>query len=169
VAWRSFAAFHRKKEVPKMAEPILEARGIIKTFGHVHALRGANFAAHPGEVVALVGDNGAGKSTLAKCLSGVYQPDAGETLLEGRQVRLSSPVAALHLGIETVYQDLALADDLEASANLFLGRELTMGGRRLRWLGILDQRRMRTESALREQWNGKSRQGGRATRRWAVS
>ena len=108
-----------------MAEPILEARGIIKTFGHVHALRGANFAANAGEVVALVGDNGAGKSTLAKCLSGVYQPDAGETLLEGRQVRLSSP---------------------EASANLFLGRELTMGGGRLRWLGILDQRRMRAQS-----------------------
>ena len=129
-----------------MAEPILEARGIIKTFGHVHALRGANFAAHAGEVVALVGDNGAGKSTLAKCLSGVYQPDDGEMLLEGRQVRFSSPVAALHLGIETVYQDLALADDLEASANLFLGRELTMGGGRLRWLGILDQRRMRAES-----------------------
>jgi simple sugar transport system ATP-binding protein len=130
-----------------MPEPLLEARGLVKTFGHVHALRGANFAAHPGEVVALVGDNGAGKSTLAKCLSGVYQPDGGEMLLEGRQIRLHSPVAALHLGIETVYQDLALADDLEASANLFLGRELIRGGRLLRWLGILDQRRMRAESA----------------------
>lgn len=104
-----------------MADPLLEARGIVKTFGRVHALRGANFTACPGEIVAMIGDNGAGKSPLATCLSGVYQPDAGQILLEGRPVHVTSPLTALHLGIETVYQDLALADDLEPAANLFLG------------------------------------------------
>jgi simple sugar transport system ATP-binding protein len=128
-----------------MAEPLLEARRIVKTFGRVHALRGASFSANPGEVVAMIGDNGAGKSTLAKCLSGVHQPDAGEILLEGHPVHITSPPAALHLGIETVYQDLALADDLEPAANLFLGREIRKKGV-LGWLGVLDQRQMRAES-----------------------
>jgi simple sugar transport system ATP-binding protein len=126
-------------------EPLLEARGLVKTFGRVHALRGANFAVYPGEVVALVGDNGAGKSVLVKCLSGVHQPDAGELRIDGRPVRVPSPLAALRMGIETVYQDLALADDLEASANLYLGRELYKRGP-LRWLGVLDRARMRAEA-----------------------
>ncbi len=125
-----------------MTEPLLAARGLVKTFGRVNALRGANFTVNPGEVVALIGDNGAGKSVLVKCLSGVHQPDAGEILLRGEPVRIPSPLAALRMGIETVYQDLALADDLEASANLYLGRELYKPGP-LRLLGVLDRARMR--------------------------
>ncbi|HZC25688.1 MAG TPA: ATP-binding cassette domain-containing protein, partial [Actinopolymorphaceae bacterium] len=99
-----------------VATPLLEARSIVKTYGHVQALRGANFSAYAGEVVALVGDNGAGKSTLVTCLSGTAQPDAGEIWFEGRQVRMDAPTEAQRLGIETVYQDLALAPDLDAAA-----------------------------------------------------
>ncbi len=144
-----------------MPEPLLEARRIVKHFGRVHALDGASFAAYAGEVVAMVGDNGAGKSTLTKCLSGVYQPDSGEILLEGRRVHIPSPLAALHLGIETVYQDLALADDLEASANLYLGRELLRPGF-LGWLGVLDQRRMRAEAQRAFETMGVSRLDARS-------
>jgi simple sugar transport system ATP-binding protein len=125
-----------------VAEPLLEARGLVKTFGRVHALRGANFAVNPGEVVALIGDNGAGKSCLVKCLSGVLQPDAGQILMDGQPVRIESPLSAMRMGIETVYQDLALADDLEASANLYLGREILKTGP-LRLFGVLDRARMR--------------------------
>jgi simple sugar transport system ATP-binding protein len=128
-----------------VAEPLLEARGLVKTFGRVHALRGANFAVNPGEVVALIGDNGAGKSCLVKCLSGVLQPDAGQILMDGQPVRIDSPLAAMRMGIETVYQDLALADDLEASANLYLGREILKTGP-LRLFGVLDRARMRSAS-----------------------
>ncbi|MDT4987017.1 MAG: simple sugar transport system ATP-binding protein [Micromonosporaceae bacterium] len=128
-----------------MAEPLLEARGLVKTFGRVHALRGANFAVNPGEVVALIGDNGAGKSCLVKCLSGVLQPDAGQILMDGQPVRIESPLSAMRMGIETVYQDLALADDLEASANLYLGREILKTGP-LRLFGVLDRARMRSAS-----------------------
>jgi simple sugar transport system ATP-binding protein len=124
-----------------MADSILEARGISKNFGRVRALRGADFSAYPAEVVALVGDNGAGKSTLIKCLAGVEQPDAGQILFEGRPVRIHNPTEARALGIETVYQDLALAADLDPSANLFLGREVVRGGA-LGRLGFLDKRAM---------------------------
>jgi simple sugar transport system ATP-binding protein len=109
-------------------QPILEAREIVKTFGHVHALRGANFQAYAGEVVALIGDNGAGKSTLTKVISGVTAPDSGQLLFEGRPTHITSPAAAQQLGIETVYQDLSLAPDLDGSANIFLGRELYRPG-----------------------------------------
>ncbi len=129
-----------------MAEPLIEARGLVKTFGRVQALRGANFTAYPGEVVALIGDNGAGKTVLIKCLSGVFQPDAGEIRMEGAPIRLESPLAAMLHGIETVYQDLALADDLEASANLYLGREVVRTGP-LGWLGVLDRGKMRTAAS----------------------
>src|SRR5919202_253297 len=88
-----------------MAEPLLEARGIVKSFGRVRALRGASFTVNPGEVVALIGDNGAGKSTLVKTLSGVIHPDEGEIRFEGRPVSIPTPVAARELGIETVVQD----------------------------------------------------------------
>jgi simple sugar transport system ATP-binding protein len=128
-----------------VAEPLLEAHGLVKTFGRVQALRGANFAVYPGEVVALIGDNGAGKSVLVKCLSGVHQPDAGEIRMNGQPVKIPSPLAAMRMGIETVYQDLALADDLEASANLYLGRELYKPGP-LRLLGVLDRAKMRAEA-----------------------
>jgi simple sugar transport system ATP-binding protein len=125
-----------------VSNPLLEARGLVKHFGHVQALRGVNFTAFPAEVVAMIGDNGAGKSTLAKALSGVSRPDAGEVLLEGRRVRIGSPLDARRLGIETVYQDLALAADLDAAANLYLGREVMRGGL-LGRLGVLDKGSMR--------------------------
>ncbi len=122
-------------------QPILEARGIVKTYGRVQALRGANFSAYPAEVVALIGDNGAGKSTLIKILSGAVGPDGGEILFEGRSVDIASPAAAQELGIETVYQDLSLAPDLDGAANIFLGRERTRPGL-LGALGVLDKRAM---------------------------
>jgi len=123
----------------------------VKRFGHVEALRGADFAIRPGEVVGLVGDNGAGKSTLVSVLVGDQRPDAGEILLDGSPVTLHSPEQARALGIETVYQDLALADDLDAPANLFLGREIFRGGV-LGRLGVLDKSAMRTRASelLRE-------------------
>jgi simple sugar transport system ATP-binding protein len=125
-----------------MTEPLLEARRIVKSFGRVRALRGADFTVYPGEVVALIGDNGAGKSTLVKTLSGVHPPDAGEILFEGNPVTLHNPTEARDLGIETVYQDLALAPDLESSANLFLGREDVRSGL-IGKLGFLDNGAMR--------------------------
>jgi simple sugar transport system ATP-binding protein len=124
------------------ARPILEAREIVKTYGHVEALRGANFTANASEVVALIGDNGAGKSTLIKLLSGVAQPDGGEILFDGRPVHLGSPSEAQRLGIETVFQDLSLAPDLDGAANLYLGRERLRPGV-LGKLGVLDKRAMR--------------------------
>jgi len=124
------------------AQPILEARDISKAYGHVQALSGTNFVAHRGQVTALVGDNGAGKSTLTKVISGVARPDGGELLFEGRPVDIDSPSAAQELGIETVYQDLALAPDLDGAANIYLGREVFRGGL-LGKLGVLDNRAMR--------------------------
>jgi simple sugar transport system ATP-binding protein len=124
-------------------QPALEARAIVKTFGHVRALREASFEAYRGEVVALVGDNGAGKSTLIKVLSGVHSADSGEILVDGEVVEMDTPRDAAALGIETVYQDLALAPDLDAPANVFLGREL----RRFRFLH--DQRKMRKQTEER--------------------
>jgi simple sugar transport system ATP-binding protein len=126
-------------------QPLLEARQIIKSFGRVRALRGADFTVYPGEVVALIGDNGAGKSTLVKTLSGVHQPDEGELVFEGEPVHVESPVAARRLGIETVYQDLALAPELDPAANLYLGREILRPGV-LGHLGFLDKRAMRRSS-----------------------
>jgi simple sugar transport system ATP-binding protein len=126
--------------------PLLEARDIHKHFGRVFALRGANFVVYPREVVALIGDNGAGKSTLIKILAGVLARDSGEILVEGQPAEISSAVAARRYGIETVYQDLALAPDLEPSANLFLGREIRMPGP-LGLLGVLNNREMRRRTS----------------------
>jgi simple sugar transport system ATP-binding protein len=126
--------------------PILEARGIVKTFGHVEALRGVDFAAYPGEVTALIGDNGAGKSTLVKILSGVYQPTAGSLVLDGQEVTFNSPSDAHAKGLETVYQDLSVAPDMTPAANMFMGRELLLPGL-LGRLGFLDNAGMRAESA----------------------
>src|SRR5450631_3866614 len=134
-------------------QPILEAREIVKTFGHVHALRGANFQAYAGEVVALIGDNGAGKSTLTKVISGVTAPDSGQLLLEGRTTDITSPAAAQHLGIETVYQDLSLAPDLDGSANIFLGREIYRPGV-LGRLGVLDREQIAIVNAVTAQKPG---------------
>jgi simple sugar transport system ATP-binding protein len=128
-----------------MAEPLLEARQIVKSFGRVHALRGANFTVYPQEVVALVGDNGAGKSTLVKSLVGVHPPDSGEILFEGREVHIHTPHDARDLGIETVYQDLALAEEIDPAANMYLGREILRPGV-LGKLGFLDKGTMRQKS-----------------------
>ncbi|HUX49188.1 MAG TPA: ATP-binding cassette domain-containing protein [Spirochaetia bacterium] len=103
--------------------PILELRGISKSFGAVQALSGVDFEVFPAEVVALVGDNGAGKSTLVKVISGTYRPDSGEYIFEGKPVDINRPADANDLGIQTVYQDLALCDNLDVVANLYLGRE----------------------------------------------
>ena len=107
--------------------PFLELRGVRKRFGGVTALRGVDLDVYPGEVVALVGDNGAGKSTLVKTISGAIPPDEGEFLVEGRRVGLGTPHAAAALGIATVYQDLALCENLDVIQNLFLGAELGGG------------------------------------------
>lgn len=123
--------------------PSLEARSIVKSFGTVRALRGASFEAYRGEVTALVGDNGAGKSTLIKVLSGVFPQDSGEIIVDGNVVHMSNPRDSAALGIETVYQDLALAPDLDAASNVFLGREL----RRFRILH--NQAEMRRQTAAR--------------------
>ena len=130
--------------------PLLEARAIQKRFGRVIALRDGSFTLRPNEVHAIVGDNGAGKSTLIKVISGVYHPDAGELLLDGKRVTIGNPREARTLGIETVYQDLALAEHLDASANLFLGRERLLPPP-LSWLGFLDTKAMRrrTEEEMR--------------------
>ncbi|WP_405730382.1 ATP-binding cassette domain-containing protein [Streptomyces sp. NBC_01537] len=125
--------------------PVLELAGIVKSYGQVQALRGAALTVYPGEVVALVGDNGAGKSTTVKVISGVVQPDAGEIRVDGQPVTIPDPVAARRLGIETVYQDLALAPDLDPAENLFLGREIVRPGL-LGKLGFLDRRAMRAKA-----------------------
>ena len=111
--------------------PLLETRGLTKRFGAVQALNGVNFHAHAGQVMALVGDNGAGKSTLIKCIAGIYTIDSGEILWEGEQVSISGPKDSARLGIEVVYQDLALADNLDVVENMYLGREMLSSFRRL--------------------------------------
>jgi D-xylose transport system ATP-binding protein len=105
------------------APPTLELRGVTKSFGQVHALRGVDFEVRAGEVMALVGDNGAGKSTLIKCIAGIYSIDSGQILFDGEPVSISGPKDAAKLGIEVVYQDLALCDNLDVVQNMFLGRE----------------------------------------------
>ncbi|MCD6364234.1 MAG: sugar ABC transporter ATP-binding protein [Synergistetes bacterium] len=108
-----------------MEMPLVEMKGIVKNFGRVQALRGVDFTVGKNEVVGLLGDNGAGKSTLIKILVGFYQPDEGEIYFEGKKVNFSSPKDARAMGIETVYQDLALVELMSIARNFFLGRELT--------------------------------------------
>jgi simple sugar transport system ATP-binding protein len=127
---------------PQPADPLLTVEKIRKAFGHVVALREISLDIYGHEILALLGDNGAGKSTLVKVISGLIKPDSGSLQLEGRQVSYASPAEARRAGIETVYQDLALADHLDAAGNLFLGRE------QLRpppwsWFGFLDKKAMR--------------------------
>jgi simple sugar transport system ATP-binding protein len=125
--------------------PLIEARGVVRRFGHVHALQGADFSVAAGEIVALIGDNGAGKSTLVRILSGSDRPSEGSILVNGAPAHFSSPADARAAGIETVYQDLALAPDLDTTANMFLGREIFKPGL-LGRLGVLDKPRMAREA-----------------------
>lgn len=109
--------------MPDLPDPLLQLRGINKSFGAVHVLHDVDLAIYPGQVTALVGDNGAGKSTLVKIVAGIYPYDSGDYLFEGQQVSIHGPHDAASLGIEIVYQDLALCDNLDITENMFLGRE----------------------------------------------
>jgi D-xylose transport system ATP-binding protein len=110
-----------------MSTPLLSLKGINKSFGPVHVLKDVHLDIYPGQVTALVGDNGAGKSTLIKCIAGIYTPESGEIIFEGNKVDIDGPRAATALGIEIVYQDLALCDNLDIVHNMFLGREEKRG------------------------------------------
>jgi simple sugar transport system ATP-binding protein len=123
-----------------MGQPLLEVRHLSKNFGPVQALNDLTMMVRAGEVVALAGDNGAGKTTLIKAISGVYQPSSGEILLQGKPVSFGSPQEARDKGIETIYQDLALADNLTIGANIFLGREPMR--RKFGFLPVLDRAKM---------------------------
>jgi fructose transport system ATP-binding protein len=129
--------------------PVIEAHRLIKTFGSVVGLDGADFDLYPGEVLAVIGDNGAGKSTLIKCLSGAMVPDAGQILVEGTEIHFRRPQDARDAGIETVYQSLAVAPALDIASNLFLGREIRRRGPLGSVLRMLDhgamQRRAREQ------------------------
>jgi fructose transport system ATP-binding protein len=120
-----------EKATPKPSSngtPVLEARGLVKTWGHVIGLADVDMRLDAGEVLGIIGDNGAGKSTLIKCLTGALQPDRGELLLEGRRVEFKSPLESREAGIETVYQTLAVAPALDIASNMFLGRERRVAG-----------------------------------------
>ena len=128
------------------AQPILAARGLVKRYGHVTALNGADLELYPGEILAVIGDNGAGKSTLIKVLVGAVAADEGEVLLDGQPVHFRSPIDARREGIETVFQDLAVAPSLDIATNIFLGREVRRRGPFGQMLRMLDKPRMKRES-----------------------
>jgi ABC-type sugar transport system ATPase subunit len=125
-------------------QPILQVQSVSKRFGGVHALENVSMDLYPGEVLALAGDNGAGKSTLIKIISGVHHADEGKLWYNGTEVTFENPQKAREQGIETIYQDLALADNLDVGANVFLGREPM---KRVFGLQVLDRKKMRTEAA----------------------
>ncbi len=124
-----------------MTEPLLELRGVNKSFGAVQVLHDVNFKVYPGQVTALVGDNGAGKSTLVKTIAGIYRAESGEFSFEGKRVNIHGPKDAGALGIEVVYQDLALCDNLDIVQNMFLGREAHTAGFLLDELTMEDRAR----------------------------
>jgi fructose transport system ATP-binding protein len=126
--------------------PVLQARGLIKRFGRVTALAGADFDLHSGEILAVIGDNGAGKSSLIKVLAGAYKPDSGQVLLDGKPVEFHSPIGARKAGIETVYQNLAVAPGLDIASNIFLGRERRKRDIRGTLFRLLDRSGMAQES-----------------------
>ena len=128
------------------ATPILEARGLVKRYGHVTALAGSDFDLRPGEILAVIGDNGAGKSSLIKCLSGAVLPDEGEILLDGKPIQMRTPIDARAYGIETVYQTLAVSPSLDIADNLFLGREPRAPGVLGKVFRKLDRGKMRAEA-----------------------
>ena len=127
---------------------VMQAKGLVKRYGQVTALDGADFELRAGEILAVIGDNGAGKSSLIKCLSGATIPDEGEIQLDGKAINFKSPIDARHAGIETVYQDLAVAPAMTIAENLFLGRELRRSGP-LGMLGFIDKKKMLQESIAR--------------------
>ena len=131
---------------PEKGKIVLEARKIVKRYGHVTALDGANLELRAGEVLAVIGDNGAGKSTMVKVLCGAVIPDEGQVLLDGVPVHFSSPMDPRKRGIETVYQDLAVAPALDIATNLFLGREVRCRGILGSCFRLLDKRRMKSEA-----------------------
>jgi len=129
------------------SEPlVMEARGLVKRYGQVTAIDGADFALRPGEILAVIGDNGAGKSSLIKALSGAVVPDEGQIFLDGKLVHFRTPIDARKEGIETVYQDLAVAPAMTIAENLFLGRELLKSGPLARLFRILDKKKMHDEA-----------------------
>jgi fructose transport system ATP-binding protein len=132
-----------------MSDLVFQAKGLVKNYGHVTAADGTDFEVRVGEIMAVIGDNGAGKSTLIKMLSGAVQPDAGEILLDGKPVQFKSPIDARRAGIETVYQDLAVAPAMTIAENLFLGREITKGGTLGRLLRLLDKKEMLKQAVER--------------------
>ncbi|WP_371476469.1 ATP-binding cassette domain-containing protein [Kitasatospora sp. NBC_00315] len=127
--------------------PVIQARGLVKRYGHVTAIDGADFDLLPGEVLAVIGDNGAGKSSLIKALTGAVTPDEGEIRLNGEVIRFNGPQDARAHGIETVYQDLAVAASMDIASNMFLGRELRRPGPLGSVLRMIDKKRMREEAA----------------------
>lgn len=129
-----------------MTQPVLEARGLVKMFGHVVGLANVDLELFPGEILAVIGDNGAGKSTLIKCLSGALVPDAGQILIEGKPVHFRSTQEARDAGIETVYQTLAVAPGLDVASNLFLAREQRRPGVLGSVFRMLDTRGMKREA-----------------------
>jgi fructose transport system ATP-binding protein len=133
--------------MPNPSALVMEARGLVKRYGHVTALDGADFELLPGEILAVIGDNGAGKSTLIKALSGALVPDEGEMFLDGKAVAFHTPIDARRQGIETVYQDLALAPAMTIAENLFLGREIHKSGPAGSLLRLLDKKKMKAEAA----------------------
>ena len=130
-------------------EPILVAKNLSKKYGKVVALDNANLELYPGEVLGVIGDNGAGKSTLVKVLCGAVVPDSGEILLDGKSVNFTSPIEARTLGIETVYQNLALSPALSITDNMFLGREIRQKGFMGKFLRFLDKKAMAEEARKR--------------------
>ena len=128
---------------------VMQAKGLVKRYGQVTALDGADFELRAGEILAVIGDNGAGKSSLIKALSGATVPDEGEILLDGQRIQFKSPIDARRAGIETVYQDLAVAPAMTIAENLFLGRELRRPGLLGSALRMLDKKKMLEESMAR--------------------
>lgn len=125
-----------------MSQPLLSARNLVKRYGRVTAMDHADFDLYPGEILAVIGDNGAGKSSLIKAVSGAVQPDEGEIRLDGQPVSFASPLDARRMGIETVYQTLALSPALSISDNMFMGREIRRPGVMGKWFGMLDKSAM---------------------------
>ena len=128
---------------------VMQAKGLVKRYGQVTALDGADFELRAGEILAVIGDNGAGKSSLIKALSGATIPDEGEVFLDGKQIHFRSPIDARRAGIETVYQDLAVAPAMTIAENLFLGRELRRPGILGSWFQMIDKKKMLEESIAR--------------------